>query len=240
MSCDEVREQLPDYSLGTLSDIESAALRRHLRGCAGCRAEAQKLDEGVALFASAAHAMEPPPELKSKVLGVLEEEWQEAPPAKPRVHRLGMISWPAVAAVLVLLAGALVWGGVAQSDAGRFRADASSYQQFLHALGGKDVRVATLSARSPQVIQGSAVLYDSDRGQSWALVMAHAPGYSGSLNMVLSAANGRTISLHPIELDANGEGSTWLVTAADISSFRVVRLTDATGRLLAAGTVSER
>ena len=84
------------------------------------------------------------------------------------------------------------------------------------------------------------MLYDSDRGQSWALVMAHAPGYSGSLNVVLSAANGRTISLHPIELDANGEGSTWLVTAADISSFRVVRLTDATGRLLAAGTVSER
>src|SRR2546427_6776369 len=90
MSCEEVREQLPDYSLGTLSDIEAAALRRHLRGCAGCRAEATKLDEGVALFASAAHAMEPPPELKSKVLGVLEEEWREAPPAKPRVHRLGM------------------------------------------------------------------------------------------------------------------------------------------------------
>jgi len=34
MSCEEVREQLPDYSLGTLSDVESAALRRHLRGCA--------------------------------------------------------------------------------------------------------------------------------------------------------------------------------------------------------------
>src|SRR2546429_4580032 len=89
-----------------------------------------------------------------------------------------MISWPAVAAVLVLLAGALVWGGVAQSNAGHFQADATSYQQFLHALGGKDVRVATLAARGSQVIQGSAVLYDSDRGQSWALVMAHAPGYS--------------------------------------------------------------
>jgi len=34
--------------------------------------------------------------------------------------------------------------------------------------------------------------------------------------------------------------AAWLVTAADISSFETVRLTDATGRLLAAGTVSER
>jgi anti-sigma factor RsiW len=240
MSCEEVREQLPDYSLGTLSDIEAAALRRHLRGCAGCRAEATKLDEGVGLFASAAHAMDPPEDLKDKVLHVLDEEWQEAPEQKARVRRLGFVSWPAVAAVLVLLAGALVWGGVAQSNAGRFQADATSYQQFLHALGGKDVRVATLAARSSQVIQGSAVLYDSDRGQSWALVMAHAPGYSGSLNVVLSAPGGRTISLRAIELDANGEGSTWLVTAADISSFKSVRLTDASGHLLASGTVVER
>ena len=240
MSCEEVREQLPDYSLGTLSDIETAAVRRHLRGCAGCRAEAAKLDEGVALFASAAHAMEPPAELKSKVLSVLGEEWEEAPKPKPRIRRIGVTGWTAVAAVVVLLAGALTWGGVAQSNASRFRADAQSYQQFLHALGGKDVRVASLTARTGQVIQGSAVLYDSDRGQSWALVMAHAPGYSGSLQVVLSSQQGRMIALHSLELDANGEGSTWLVTAADISSFRTVQLLDGSGRLVASGTVQER
>ncbi len=235
MSCEEVREQLPDYSLGTLSDVESAALRRHLRGCAACRNEAAKLDEGVALFASAAHAMEPPAELKSRMMSVLEEEWREAPEQRGRVRRLGFARWPTMAAVFVLLAGALTWGGVAESNASRFHADAASYQQFLHALGGKDVRVATLSARTRQLLQGSAVLYDSDRGQSWALVMVHAPGYSGPLAVVLAAPDGRTVSLRPIQVDAGGEGSTWLVTAADISSFKTIRLIDQSGRLLASG-----
>jgi hypothetical protein len=184
--------------------------------------------------------MEPPAELKSKVLSVLSEEWEETPQPKARVPRLGLAGWTAVAAVVVLLAGALSWGTVAQSNAGRFRADSQSYQQFLHALGGKDVRVATLSARTSQVIEGSAVLYDSDRGQSWALVMAHVPGYSGPLAVVLSAPDGRTIALHSMALDSNGEGSTWLVTAANISSFKTVRLMDSAGRVVASGAVLER
>ena len=46
--------------------------------------------------------------------------------------------------------------------------------------------------------------------------------------------------MRPIEIGAEGEGSTWLVTAADISAFHTVRLSDQTGRLMAVGTVVER
>jgi hypothetical protein len=240
MSCEEVREQLPDYSLSTLSDVETADIRRHLRGCTACRTEAERLDEGVALFGSVAHAMEPPPELKPKVMSVLAEEWTETPASRAGLRGVGLGTWLAVAAVAVLLAGALTWGAVAQSNAGRFHADALSYQQFLHSLGGRDVRTATLAPRSMQVIEGSAVLYDSDKGQSWVLVMARAPGYSGSLDVALSSADGRTIAMRPIQVDADGTGSSWLVTAADISKFRTVRLMDATGRVVASGSVVER
>ena len=66
MSCEEVRAQLPDYTLGTLSETEAAAVRRHLRACSGCRLEARTLDEGVTMFAGAAHAMDPPPDLKAR------------------------------------------------------------------------------------------------------------------------------------------------------------------------------
>jgi hypothetical protein len=41
-------------------------------------------------------------------------------------------------------------------------------------------------------------------------------------------------------LDSNGEGSTWLVTAANISSFKTVRLMDSAGRVVASGAVLER
>src|SRR3989442_7869738 len=142
MSCEEVREQLPDYSLSTLSDIETAAIRRHLRGCTACRTEAEKLDEGVALFGSVAHAMDPPADLKPKVMSVLAEEWAETSTFRTGLRRIGLRSWLAVAAVAVILAGALTWGTIAQSNAGRFQADALSYRQFLHSLGGRDVRTA--------------------------------------------------------------------------------------------------
>ena len=185
--------------------------------------------------------MEPPSDLKAKVMNVLAEEWQETPaPRSAGLRHLSVRGWLAVAAVAAVLAGSLAWGAVGQSNSGRFQGDALSYRQFLHALGGRDVRTATLSGSGAQVIEGSAVLYDSDKGQSWILVMARAPGYSGSLNVTVSAPDGRSIDLRSIQIGTDGEGSTWLVTAADISSFRTVRVADQTGKVLASGTVVER
>ena len=47
MTCDEVRELLPEHLLGTLEGPEDLEVRRHLRGCASCRDERMKLEEGV-------------------------------------------------------------------------------------------------------------------------------------------------------------------------------------------------
>ena len=237
MNCETVRELMPDYALGTLSEIEAAAVRKHLRGCATCRADAMKLDEGIALFSAVAHASEPPPELKGRVLSVLAEEWAETP--APKVRRSGLFhGWPAIAAALVILAGALTWGGVAQSSASRNGQDATSYRHFLAALGGKDVRVGSLiSARPSLALEGSAILYDSDRGQSWALVLIRAPGLDQQLTVTLVGSDGRTIRLpFPIKLDEDGDGSGWLVTAVDLSSYSRVRLTAPDGSLIATAT----
>ncbi len=239
MNCDAVREMLPDHVLGPLSEVDGAAVRRHLRGCAICRGEAERLDEGVALFASAAHATDPPPDLEERVMRVLAEEWREAPPAP--VHRVRSGRWLlAVAAVTVALAGAVAWGATAQGNADRFRADAGSYQRFLHALGGRDVRVGTLRPARGSSLEGSAIMYDSDRGQSWILVLVRSPGTAGKVDVEISSAAGKTVPLHAIQLDPDGEGSTWLVTSADISALNTVRITDAVGHLLASGTAADR
>jgi hypothetical protein len=234
MNCEEIREQLPDYALGTLSDTEMAAVRRHLRGCAACREEASTLDRGVAMFATAAHATPPPEDLKDRVMSVLAEEWKEAPSAQvpgrgPR-FRVG-----AVAAAIAVLSGALAWGGVAQSRANRFHGDATTYRQFLQALGGRDVRVAILSPRASGV-EGSAILYDSDVGQSWILVLARSPAYRGTVTVTLASPGGASITLRAIEMSPDGEGSTWLVTSVDISRFTRITLAGPDGRVLATGS----
>ena len=233
MKCEESRQFLPDHVLGTLSETESAAVRRHLRACSSCRAEAAELDEGVSLFARAAHAAEPLPELKDRVMAVLEEEWAETPARSQKARRRFALGWQAVAAILLVLAGMATWAGVAQGNANRFHEDANTYRAFLGALGGRDVRVGQLEASSGLTLEGSAVMYDSDRGQSWLLVLARAPGFSQSVTVKLEGL-GHTIELpFPMKFDPDGEGSAWLVTSADISHFDQVVLTDARGRVIA-------
>src|SRR5207247_1706615 len=145
MNCDGVGQQIPDYVLGTLSETETAVIRRHLRGCASCRQDATELDQGVALFAGAAHVADPPPELKARVLAVLEEEWAEPATSTPRRRRFHVVA-QAMAAAVIALAGLSAWAGIAQSNANHFREDALAYRQFLSALGGKDVRAGTVVA----------------------------------------------------------------------------------------------
>ena len=233
MRCDEVREQLAEHMLGTLDEIGDAAVRRHLRGCAGCRAESAALAEGVSTFARAAHDVEPPAGLSDRVLAVLEEEWAEAVPAGgPR----GRGAWAARAAAAAALVAALTWGVISTIRAERFEEAAGRYETFLGVLGGEDVRVGELHAAGPQVLRGSAVIYDSKVGQSWVLVLVRAPGWEGAVNVTLVADEDVRIDLHPMEFGPGGEASTWLVTSSDLTAFERVNVWDETG-LIASGHV---
>lgn len=238
MTCEEVRLQLPDYALGTLPDDEMADVRRHLRGCAGCRSEAAALDEGLSLFASAAHEAEPPPELRDQVMAVLTEEWADTP--RPlRVRRSLVARWPALAAAALVIA-ALTLASVSQMSASRFRDDALSYRTFLQALGGKEVRVATLLPATSIDMEGSAILYDSERGQSWVMVLARAPGFTEELRVRLEAPNGRSIEVRfPLRFGEDGDAWSGFVTSSDLSRFNRVVLIAPDGRVVATGTVQQ-
>jgi len=237
MTCEEVREQLADHMLGTLPELQAAAVRSHLRGCGACRADAARLDQGISLFATAAHAAEPPAELKERVMGALAEEWSEVPAGRPRAP---VSRWLAIAAAALAFAGVLAWASFSQVQATRSRNDAASYRSFLGALGGRNVRVAVLKSASSAALEGSAILYDSDRGQSWILVLARTPSYTGAVEVSVWVPGGPAIRLRPLKIDAAGDASTWLVTSSDISRFTHVTLRSPDGAVLASGvTVSE-
>jgi hypothetical protein len=259
VTCDEALQLLPDSAMGTLSETEDAAVRHHLRGCGACRADAMTLDRGVAMFASAAHAADPPPELRDRVMSALSEEWAApdrratvaaqptAPPGR-RWARSGVVTRIlAAAAVVIALGGALAWGIAQHSHASdlstRLAAvadDASAYHRFLTALGGTEVRVAKLRAASPIEVGGTAILYDSDRHESWSLVEINAPGYRKPIRVTLQSAAGERIDFpFTVELDPDGHGAAWLVTAADISGFKTVRLSGPDGTVLATGVAAE-
>jgi hypothetical protein len=239
-SCDEILPQLPDHALGTLPETDVARIRRHLRGCAACRAEAAQLDRGVATFASVVHVADPPPELRDRVMAVLSEEWSEAPTSN-RDRRLGWVRerLAAVAAVVVLVGGLAAWGTASQVRASHLREDAASYQAFLHALGGRDVRVGEIHAIGAASIDGSVILYDSDEGQSWVLVFAKGQNL-GELNVSVKATGGRSIDVpFPLRFEDDGEGWTGMVTASDISPYTHVVFTTADGTVVATADTAQ-
>jgi anti-sigma factor RsiW len=68
MTCTEVREQVPEYVLGTLDGAARATVAAHLLGCPACRAEAESVARATdALWALAPEA-EPPAGFESRVL----------------------------------------------------------------------------------------------------------------------------------------------------------------------------
>jgi hypothetical protein len=237
VSCDEVRDLLPEHLLGTLDEPTDLTVRRHLRGCASCRRDMAALAEGISTFARAAHELLPPEELRDRVLSVLRDEWGEAAPSPPA--RIRSTRWAAAwAAAIVLIAGAVGWGAWSNVRAGRYEASATKYESFLGALGGENVRVGALHPAGPQELEGSVVVYDSRVEQSWVLVLVRAPGLDGEASVTLSSPDGRTIDMHPLRFGAGGEASSWLVTSSNLKRFDRLTVRDGAGVLIASGVVT--
>jgi anti-sigma-K factor RskA len=70
----EFSEALGAYALGALSQDESARVREHLAGCRECRAELEWLRAAVDALPASVPQIEPPPELRTRVMGVVEAE----------------------------------------------------------------------------------------------------------------------------------------------------------------------
>ena len=241
MTCEEVRELLPEHLLGSLPDTQDAAIRRHLRGCAECRDERARLEDGVSALSYAAD-QPPPDELRERVLDVLGEEWdapeQDDEPVTASAHRQRRSPWRglAVAAAAIFLAVSLGWGVSQAQRADHLSADASSYQSLLATLGGREFRLGTLqSADGAAGMGGTVVLYDGVPGSdwnSWGIVLAHAPGYDGEARAMLLGDNGKTLELPALKF-TNGEASTWLVTHDDLAGYDRLVITGQDGSVLA-------
>jgi len=239
VTCDEVRELLPEHLLGTLDGPEDLEARRHLRGCSGCRAEMTALSEGVAWFARAAHDRTPPPELQDRLTTILEQEWRDTDTERPDARHT---RWMRRAAAIAAVAAALGWGFSQTHRANVTSADAESYRRVLTTLGGKEFRIGTIDSHVAHPIEESVVLYVSHQGQSWGIVLVRAPGVSGTATVTLSGSGGTgdgrtTIDAGRLEFQPDGDAATWLVTSSDLTPFDRVTITAGDGTVLATADI---
>lgn len=238
MTCEGVQERLSEHLLGSMPEVDDAAVRRHLRGCATCRREAAALGDGLTAFALAAHDVAPPDELRDRVLDAVRDDQRDTAPRDRAAGRRSLL--PVVAAGLALaLVASLAWGVGQARRADHARADAASYTGLLAVLGGKDFRAARLDPAGDRTLEGSVVVYDSHEDQSWVVVFVRAPGESGYATPTLHADDGRTVEVWPLEFDGQGDGAAWLVTSVDLQPFHRLTIAGDDGRLLATADIRE-
>jgi len=242
MTCDEVRELLPEHLLGTLEGPEDLEVRRHLRGCSTCREERMKLEDGVAALSRAVHDQEPPADLRDRVLRTLDEEWNEAGPHTPTARRRSERSpWRSVAAaaMVVLIAGSLAFGASQARRASVATADAASYTNLLRSLGGKEFSVGELHPTGGSTFDGQVLVYEGDASKgwdSWAIVFVKAPGYVGDATATLIGADGGALALPPLRV-SDGEAHSWIVTGDDLTGYDRLTITTPDGNVVAAGAI---
>jgi predicted anti-sigma-YlaC factor YlaD len=241
VTCAEVRSLLPDHLLAMVPETQAAAIRRHLRGCAACRAEMAALDEGLAAFTDAVAPADPSPELRARVLSTLEDEWREAP-ERPAVRgaalRRPMASWLVAAAAALVLVASVSWGVSQTRRANDAIAGAASYERLLSTLGGTEFRVGALQPVGDSGVKGSVLLYESKWGRSWAAVFVKTEYDTGALSATVTSPDGSSLRFERF-WTKGGEGDGWLVTSADVSTMNRVTVRDASGTVLATGNVTE-
>ena len=231
-NCDDVRPLLPDFVLGSLEGAGDLDVRRHLRGCSGCRRELDALREGVGVFASTMERTAPT-ELHDRVMHVLAEEWTEADGSSrsrghvPRGWRVTM------AASLALAVIAATFGIVQLRRARDATDDAVSFRTVLATLGGTGFKVGTLEAASPVPVEGSVVAYESSNDQSFVVVFVRTPELTGEGSLLVSRSDGTSWDPGPIEFDGDGDAAVWWVTDRSIASMTGLTVTTPDGATLA-------
>jgi anti-sigma-K factor RskA len=122
----ECRDALGAYALGAVPKAEAERIRRHLETCQECRAELDWLRTAVDVLPASVAPTEPPPELKQRVMDVVNAEAallraagqsadQPAVPPKPirrwlGGRRLGMAGALAAAIVAAVVVGLVATG----------------------------------------------------------------------------------------------------------------------------------
>ena len=186
-SHDEYKDNIGAYVLGALPDLEVELLERHLAGCESCRGEVEELRPVTAAMARSVPQVEAPPELKSRLMEIVNAEApaRSAESAEPprRRERRSLWSWfsglqPRMAAAMALAVLALGVGVGVTAD------------QIVGGGRGQTTTVAAQIDRG-RMPTGDATL--AVKGDTAKLRLTHAPQPPGDRVYQLWYQHGKTI-----------------------------------------------
>jgi hypothetical protein len=242
VDCPDVRPDLPEHALGTLSPERRREIDVHLAWCAGCRKEAREMAEGAAALGLVAPGAEPSPSLEERVVRAVSQ------------HRPGRRSRLAAAGVAAALLVAAISGGwaVAMRQKVQELADAAAgarerstrFERTLRDIvgeqgGGRILSAPLSTGRVGPGPGGRAILFDARRGEDWVLVIVGGLPEGAASYRSYVVMQGHRHLLGRLWPSAPGEMTTYKIFAThDLAVSDSVVILDRDGNLALRGTLS--
>jgi putative zinc finger protein len=252
MVCVEVREQLTEHALATMSPEERAFVGRHLEWCAGCRKEAEELQAAAAWVGLSAEQADPPAALEERVVGAIAAAAQTRAPWRRRLRVLTV----ATAAALLLAVIGVGWGAAMfarvqtsrqQTVAAEQRANelARRMQQLLNqfldrrpqAGPREQIRRATLAPTPGHEGGAGSVIFTSPFQEDWALVIIGGLPHRGlPYHVALEHTRGRVVDVGTVrKLSTDGSARVFRTYKKSLKGFSHVSVKDRNGAVVLSG-----
>jgi hypothetical protein len=209
LSCDRVRDVLPELATGVASGEVRASALAHLAGCASCRRELDEVAAAADELLLLAPEREPPAGFDLRVLTRLDVKRPGSRPARSSL---------VLAAAVMLVAAAAV--GITWSAGHGDRSLADQYRSALSVAGGTSMRAADITAN--RRTYGNVFVFDGH--PSWLFLTMEASG-SGSYPVRLVTKDGRSMQIGTCTLhDGVGDWGTIIdVPVGSIAQIQLVR-----------------
>ncbi|HUE26112.1 MAG TPA: anti-sigma factor [Solirubrobacteraceae bacterium] len=186
----EYADALAAYALDALPADEAKRLRAHLEGCAECRAELDGLRTAVDALPSSVEQVEPPPELKERLMAIVSSEAELLRAAgegaddhagqttRPRKRRrlAGALWRPALAVGLAAVVAAVV---IVLSTGGGTRTIPAQVSRSLAAAGVR-AQVQVSGSRAELIVRGLPTPAPNHVDELWVKPAAGAPQPAGT------------------------------------------------------------
>ena len=254
MTCLEVRELLPEMSIGVLPEPERERLGRHLQWCAGCRKEAGDLDQAASTLAFALAPASLPDALEDQVV----ERVRQAAGAPTTKRRARTVAASVVAAVIAF--ASLGWGAVMAGRADRFadraaqaeREQAVAIEHFQTVLSqvipsdrvtASETHLGQLAPVAGGTGGGFALQLVSPQYLDFVMVIMNGVSDADRLPFrveLVDKAGQRLRAGRIATLDANGHAEVYhQFKTQDLAGYTKVRIVDSAGDVVLSGTVDQ-
>lgn len=212
-------DDLAAYLLDALSADESRAVERHLEDCARCRERARWLRPSVEMLPTSVEQLEPPPELRERLMRTVRAEAAAPAAAAPRdaqvragrgwLDMLRAVPRPALALGVALIALAAVAG-------------------YGIGTGGDGTTTSTVSAQVDPALSGATATLERD-GDSGILRVSGLPQRPGRIYEVWLAQGGDVRPAGLFQVDRSGRGAAAIAAGLDRAERVMVSLEPARG-----------